>query len=112
MTQTVDRVVEVPMTGQTIQGGQRVENIPVAPVRQRAPDEVHQVHEVGMPLPAEQGAAVHKGSLPPQHGGVLPMIAAHALAPAPAEAEAQVAATDPVPTSYGSAAGVPVAGTQ
>merc|ERR1719433_2673069 len=79
MVQVVDRVIEVPIQGQTLPGQQVHMNVPAEPVHQRAPEEVHQVHEIGAHLPAEQGQTVHVATLPTQHGGVMPMVTAQAI---------------------------------
>merc|ERR1712064_216363 len=52
--QTVEKVVEVPVVGETIQGRQQAVSVPIAPVRQVAEAEVVAVTEMGPPLPMEQ----------------------------------------------------------
>merc|ERR1711907_57719 len=54
LVQTVEKVVEVPVVGETIQGRQHTVNVPIAPTRQVAEAETVTVTEMGPPLPAEQ----------------------------------------------------------
>merc|ERR1712066_939506 len=56
--QTVEKTVEVPQAGETVNGGQRSVTMTLETVRQEAPAEFVQVTEMGPPLPAERGADV------------------------------------------------------
>merc|ERR1712060_375327 len=58
MGQTVEKTVEVPQAGETVNGGQRSVTMTLETVRQEAPAEFVQVTEMGPPLPAERGADV------------------------------------------------------
>merc|ERR1712019_176556 len=67
MVQSVEKVVEIEVPGQTLQGVQHVVNVPIAPERQVMEVETVTVTEVGPPLPAEpHPEVVTKQAPPPQ----------------------------------------------
>merc|ERR1712084_40535 len=58
--QTIEKVVEVPVAGQTLQGREHHVNVPLPPVRQMAPAENITVTEMGAPLPVEHAGQIIK----------------------------------------------------
>merc|ERR1711933_223583 len=87
------------MMGQTLQGAQTSQNVPLPPIRQQAPAESVSVTEIGPDLPAEQAPQVIKAA-PAPAPAPMPM-AAPAPAPMPMPAPA------PAPMTYAAPAPAP-----
>merc|ERR1712176_599939 len=90
--QTIEKVVEVPVAGQTLQGAQRAVNVPLPTVRQMGPAENVTVTEIGAPLPAEHAGQVIKAPPAPAPVPAPVMTAAPVMAAAPAPAPVMTAA--------------------
>merc|ERR1712232_1371754 len=56
--QLVEKTVEIPQVGETVNGAQRSVTIQLETVRQQAPAEIVEITEQGAPLPAERAPDV------------------------------------------------------
>merc|ERR1712232_1413133 len=102
--QTVEKVVEVPMVGQTMQGAERHVNVPLPPVRQMGQTETVTVTEYGPPLPTEHAGQVIKAAPEPMPAPAPVMTAVPVMmaAPAPVTYTAAPAVTTAAPVTTAS----------